>query len=196
MDGFQRRKEQKKANIYRAALELFSKQGVKTVKINDIASKAQVSPVTIYNYYGSKTVLLRQVIFKYMEEQYDFYDQLLQKDIPFPEKIESIIFKKQETAKSLHPEFLRSMMSKDPEIRAFIEDFFQKKAIPMIMEIIQEGLDQGYIMPGISTRTIMYYINMFWETINKLDILTEENRCIQMELSTLFFYGLMGKKLE
>lgn len=150
----------------------------------------------IYNYYGSKTVLLRQVIFKYMEEQYDFYDQLLQKDIPFPEKIESIIFKKQETAKSLHPEFLRSVMSKDPEIRAFIEDFFQKKAIPMIMEIIQEGLDQGYIMPGISTRTIMYYINMFWETINKLDILTEENRCIQMELSTLFFYGLMGKKLE
>lgn len=186
----------KKANIYRAALELFSKHGVKTVKINDIASKAQVSPVTIYNYYGSKTVLLRQVIFKYLEEQYDFYDQLLQKDIPFPEKIESIIFKKQETAKSLHPEFLRSVMSKDPEIRAFIEDFFQKKAIPMIMEIIQEGLDQGYIMPGISTRTIMYYINMFWETINKLDILTEENRCIQMELSTLFFYGLMGKKLE
>lgn len=196
MDGFERRKQQKKANIYRAALELFSKHGVKTVKINDIASKAQVSPVTIYNYYGSKTVLLRQVIFKYMEEQYDFYDQLLQKDIPFPEKIESIIFKKQETAKSLHPEFLRSVMSKDPEIRAFIEDFFQKKAIPMIMEIIQEGLDQGYIMPGISTRTIMYYINMFWETINKLDILTEENRCIQMELSTLFFYGLMGKKLE
>ena len=196
MDGFERRKQQKKANIYRAALELFSKHGVKTVKINDIASKAQVSPVTIYNYYGSKTVLLRQVIFKYMEEQYDFYDQLLQKDIPFPEKIESIIFKKQETAKSLHPEFLRSVMSKDPEIRAFIEDFFQKKAIPMIMEIIQEGLDQGYIMPGISTRTIMYYINMFWETINKLDILTEENRCIHMELSTLFFYGLMGKKLE
>lgn len=196
MDGFERRKQQKKANIYRAALELFSKHGVKTVKINDIAREAQVSPVTIYNYYGSKTVLLRQVIFKYMEEQYDFYDQLLQKDIPFPEKIESIIFKKQETAKSLHPEFLRSVMSKDPEIRAFIEDFFQKKAIPMIMEIIQEGLDQGYIMPGISTRTIMYYINMFWETINKLDILTEENRCIQMELSTLFFYGLMGKKLE
>ena len=43
MDGFERRKQQKKANIYRAALELFSKHGVKTVKINDIAREAQVS---------------------------------------------------------------------------------------------------------------------------------------------------------
>lgn len=194
MDGFERRQQQKKADIYRAALELFSKHGVKTVKINDIANKAQVSPVTIYNYYGSKTALLRQVIFRYMEEQYEYYELLLQKDIPFPEKIESIIFKKQETARSLHPEFLRSVMSKDSEIRAFIERFFQQKSIPMLMELIQEGLDQGYIEPGISTKTIMFYLNMFWETLNSSELLAEENKCIQMELSSLFFYGLMGKR--
>ncbi|NLT94148.1 MAG: TetR/AcrR family transcriptional regulator [Clostridia bacterium] len=196
MDGFQRRQQQKMNDIYRAALKLFSKHGVKKVKITDIAHEAQVSPVTIYNYYGSKTALLRQVVTNYLKEQYQKYELLLQQNIPFPEKIESIIFNKKETAKTLHPEFLRSVMSKDPQTRTFVEEFYQKKAIPMLMEILKEGLEQGYINPEISTRTIMFYINMFWETVYRSDILDDENRCIQMELSTVFFYGLMGKKPE
>ena len=53
MDGFNRRKEQKKESIRRAALELFKVYGFKKVSINDIASKAGVSQVTIYNHFGS-----------------------------------------------------------------------------------------------------------------------------------------------
>ncbi|MGD9143634.1 MAG: TetR family transcriptional regulator, partial [Dehalococcoidia bacterium] len=37
MDGFERRKEQKKENIRRAAIELFQNHGFKKVSISDIA---------------------------------------------------------------------------------------------------------------------------------------------------------------
>ena len=58
MDGFQRRREQKKESIRRAALDLFGVHGIKKVSVNDVARRAGVSPVTIYNYYGSKQGLV------------------------------------------------------------------------------------------------------------------------------------------
>ena len=63
MDRFERRKEQKKSNIRQAALELFKTYGFKKVSISDIAHKAGVSPVTIYNHFGSKDELVRDVVY-------------------------------------------------------------------------------------------------------------------------------------
>ena len=58
MDGFERRKEQSKEDIRRAAEELFSKFGADKVSVNDIARKAGVSQATIYNNFGSKDELV------------------------------------------------------------------------------------------------------------------------------------------
>ena len=58
MDGFERRKEQSKEDIRRAAEELFSRFGADKVSINDIARKAGVSQATIYNNFGSKEDLV------------------------------------------------------------------------------------------------------------------------------------------
>ncbi len=192
MDGFQRRKEEKQARIYQAALELFGKYGVKNVKISEIAAKADVSPVTIYNYYGSKDGLLRQVIFQFIVEKGEEYNALIHKDIPFPEKIEKIIFNKKETAKGLHPEFIQSVVSKDPEIKKFVEDFYKNKSLPMVMEIIEQGRREGYINNNISNETILFYMGMFWEVVNRPELFLEENKSIQLELSELFFYGIVG----
>jgi AcrR family transcriptional regulator len=53
MNGFERRKKRKRENICRAAFELFCTLGMQKTKIAQIAKKADVSQVTIYNYFGS-----------------------------------------------------------------------------------------------------------------------------------------------
>ena len=62
MDGFARRKEQSKEEIRKAAWELFSQHGVDKVSVMDIAHKAGVSQVTIYNNFGSKEALAREFV--------------------------------------------------------------------------------------------------------------------------------------
>jgi AcrR family transcriptional regulator len=62
LDGFERRRERKKESIRRAALELFKINGIKKVSIAEIAKKAHVSPVTIYNHFGDKNTLTCDVI--------------------------------------------------------------------------------------------------------------------------------------
>ena len=90
MNGFERRKQQKKENIIRAALELFMKYGFKKVSVNDIAVKANVSPVTIYNHYGNKDSLVYEVVRYQLGIMMESYKKIIYGNGTFPEKIEEI----------------------------------------------------------------------------------------------------------
>lgn len=50
-------------SILQTAIELFSVWGIKAVSIAEIAQKANVSQVSIYNFFGSKDNLAKQVIY-------------------------------------------------------------------------------------------------------------------------------------
>lgn len=78
MNGFERRTMLKKKNICKAAFELFSTFGVQKTNIAQIAKKANVSQVTIYNYFGSKENLLKESIKDFLEEKLKQYERLLE----------------------------------------------------------------------------------------------------------------------
>ena len=103
MDGFERRRELKKRNILDAALNLFLTNGVQKVSIAEIASKAAVSQVTIYNYFESKDNLVHEVITYYVDRVWNDYEQLFNSSLPFYEKVKQIIFDK----KKLPPTFMK-----------------------------------------------------------------------------------------
>ena len=62
MKASQRRVEQNKERIIRAALELFRVHGIRKVAINDIAQKAGASAATVYNHFGSKEALVHTAV--------------------------------------------------------------------------------------------------------------------------------------
>lgn len=196
LDGFEKRRQKKKESIRRAAFELFSVYGVQKVTIAEIAKKANVSQVTIYNYFGSKDELLKDVVVDLMERKWREYKELLAGDLPFQKKIEAIIFDKRETAKNINQDFLKSIYLNNPEIREYLEEFYEKKSIPMVLEIIEQGKKEGYINRDISMEAILFYMNIFKEAVSNSDFFSNHNRDIQLDLNNLFFYGLVGKPLE
>ncbi|MBE0466900.1 MAG: TetR/AcrR family transcriptional regulator [Candidatus Desulforudis sp.] len=197
MDGFQRRRERKKESIRRAALELYSKYGVQKVRVAEIAKKAKVSQVTIYNYFGGKNELLRDVISRLLNEKLQEHIELVETDLPFPEKIEKFISEKTRDLAALNPDFLKSIMSEDPAIKEMVEDFAKYRFIPLMLNFIEKGKNDGYINKSISTEAILLYINIFKEA-KRSDMLLdqEQNQRLFKELATLFYYGLLGKPRE
>lgn len=195
MDGYQKRTEKKKESIRKAALDLFSEFGIEKVTISEIAKKANVSPVTIYNYFGSKDDLVKHVIAYSFNEAIETRITLIESDIPFPEKIEKLIFKKAAYIETLNPEFLMKVISNDPDIRAIVDDMYQK-SIPIMVKLFEEGKKEGYIDPNISTETLLMYVNMFKQAINQFQLsdTPEKNSQITKEFGQLFFYGLLNKK--
>jgi len=194
VDGFERRRERKKENIRQAAFELFSAHGVQKVSIAEIAKKAQVSQVTIYNYFGSKDDLMRDVLSVLLDKRLKEDTEAIESDLPFPKKIEAFISERTGDIASLDPDFLESIMSEDPIIRQMAKDFTQNKFIPLMLRLIEKGKEEGYIHHNISNEAILRYINMFRRGKNSDEFLDlKENKQLIKELATLFFYGVMGK---
>ena len=75
-------REEKRA-IKEAAFLLFSERGFNEVKIEHIAKEANVSQVTIYNHFGSKDALFRELIQEFIICEFQYYKDLAAEKLPF-----------------------------------------------------------------------------------------------------------------
>ena len=197
MNGFERRKEQKKDSIQRAALELFKVYGFKKVSINDIANKAGVSPVTIYNHFGSKDELVRKVVKAQFLSMLEKYRAIIDGESPFLEKLETIVFDKTEIASQFHGELAQTLLQNDPEMKQFIDTLWQRDVNQMTIDLLEEGKRQGYVNLETSQEALLLYLELFRRGVSASpDLLAdmEPNVTFFRELNYLFLYGLMGRK--
>ncbi|MBP1917471.1 AcrR family transcriptional regulator [Lederbergia galactosidilyticus] len=193
MDGFEKRRELKKRDILEAALALFMEYGIQKVSITEIAKKANVSQVTIYNYFESKDNLVRLVFKFYVDEIWDEQKRLLVNDLPFNEKIKKIIFEKGIAANQISERFFQDFMKDYASGQSYVEEVYQKEALPLFIKLFNEGREQGYIDSEISDEAILFYLKMFQEYLQREDVVIM-TLPIAEDLTKLFFYGIAGRK--
>lgn len=187
-NGFQLRKQKKMDGILRAAVKLFSRRGVKEVTIAEIAKKAGVSQVSIYNYFGSKRDLARQAVFAIMNENMAVFETLVNSDLSFQEKFGRMVWEKMQTRDQYGEEFIQSDIWMDPDIQAFLDEFIHTRVVPLMLELVEQGRREGCVNPEISDRAILVYIRMFYKLAARENFPVN----IKYELAALFFYGLLG----
>ncbi|KOY81196.1 TetR/AcrR family transcriptional regulator [Lysinibacillus macroides] len=193
MDGFEKRRDQKKKNILKAALTLFMEYGIHKVAIAEIAKKASVSQVTIYNYFDSKDNLVRFVFKFYVDQVWKEQKELLERNLPFNEKIKKIIFEKGTAASQISEKFFQDFMKDYASGQSYAEEIYEKEALPLLIKLFNEGREQGYIDAEVSDEAILFYLKMFQEYLQREDS-TKMALPIAEELTKLFFYGIAGKR--
>lgn len=194
MNGFERRTEQKKEQILKVALELFSQHGFKKVSISDIAHKADVSPVTIYNHFGSKDGLIRESIKRQIILIMDKYRAIINGKGTFAEKLEKIVFDKVGMAALYGGELLSLLLTSDEEMNRYVNDVMVKESLELTMHLFEEGRRQGYLSKTISNETITIYLEILKTGISSSRLLqpgSESYPRIVGELNQLFLYGLI-----
>jgi AcrR family transcriptional regulator len=189
------RKEKNRGRIRIAALELFEKHGFKKVSVNDIADKAGVSPVTIYNNFGNKDELIRDVIKNLSTELLKNYEGIVRSDKPFLEKLDAVIFNKARVANLFQGELIQSVMKNDPEIYQFVVNIRRNEADKLILELFNEGKEQGYVSPGFSKDSILLYMEILRQGIFAIPDFSERIKNkpnIMREIISLAVYGFNG----
>lgn len=194
MDGFEKRREQKKKDIVEAALALFMEYGIQKVSISEIASKAKVSQVTIYNYFESKDNLVRFVFKFYVDQIWNEQKGLLESEHPFNEKIKGVIFEKGNRANQIGEKFFQDFMKDYASGQSYVEELYTKEALPLLMKLFDEGRVQGYIDSTVSNEAILFYLQMFQQYLQREDI-SHIVLPIAEDLTKLFFYGIAGKRV-
>jgi len=202
MDGFERRKEQSKEDIRQAAWELFSQFGVDRVSIADIARKAGVSQATIYNNFGSKDAIVREFVASAVEQLVTLTEDALTPNLPYQEKIAAFLQSIANMMANGDPStaertfFATSVdIQNDPEIKK-IREIAGKKIINLMLNLVDEGRQQGMVNTKIPDDVLVIYFSAFMDVfVNpQLQSSFTQNPGIVQEMGELMMFGLSGKK--
>ncbi len=196
MNGFEKRANLIKEKIKKTTLGLLRTSDPKRIRVADISKQANVSQVTIYNYFGSKEALLREVIKDYLDKGTADFEEVMKKGLSLREKIEYIIFLEKEIYKELPLGVLKELISEDQELTAYIEEQYNQKAIPLTIQMIQEGKESGEISDHISIENVLVFIQLYMNQYETLLDMAQKSGDMDKFLEGMvhmFFYGVCGK---
>ncbi len=160
MNGFERRKEQSKENILKSVEALISKYGISKVSVNDIAHKAGVSQVTIYNLFGSKDKLIQACIQTICNRFIERFREIIKMNKPYPEKLNEVLRYIVETSEAIG---LADIINQDnPQLSKLMEGAWSQ----LFLEFIKQGKEQGYLNPDLSDEAIRIYLEFLKQSRN------------------------------
>ena len=199
MDGFEKRRNDKKKAIMQTALELFDQYGFDKISVSDIAEKAHVSRASIYNFFESKDNLRRIIIKDILDDSIEKVQKLLEEQGNFIDKISKYIQVRTWYYSRHNVQFFFDTVESDPELRQYFNDFIAAHR-QLLMKFIDEGKQSGVFSPDVSGTAIEIYIDTFQSyyihNINKNEIpnALEHNPKLVQEVHQMFLNGLINHK--
>ena len=193
MNGYEKRTIAKKNAIIEAARELFVTRGMHDVSISEIAKRAGVSQVSIYNYFGDKNTLAKDFLASYIETVIQKYSQIMALDISFTEKIEQIIQMKSDAIREATLSFFNKKALDDKIFLQVYQEAFLERMKALFCDFIESGKKEGAIDQTIRNEAYMSYF-MTSLTLMQQPGFMAETSDYKIGLMHLFLYGIVGKK--
>ncbi len=195
MDGFEKRREKKKEAILNSALSLFKQYGYNKVTIAEIAKKASVSQVSIYNFFESKENLKFELIKKIMNEHYSQLIRIFHNGESSRERFEKLLTSRIDFFKSFPSHFILETLGNDAQIRESIVRENYDKFTYVFLDFIEEGKKEGIIDDSISRETMHTIIDIiqFYFINNPLGVQKFDNN---PQLTNEFFAFLTNAFLK
>ncbi|EAC2132592.1 HTH-type transcriptional repressor KstR2 [Listeria monocytogenes] len=191
MNNYEKRTLSKKTAIIEAAQILFGKQGFTAVSIKDIAALADVSQVSIYNYFGSKEALIGECARVIMQDTIALAEEILASEGTFTQKLERAIQLCNTEINLSLSKFISKEASKDQQFLILLVNNINSLKKDIYMKYVAAGKEAQVIDNAISDEVIQLFI----DAINSLGLTVPEEGLEekQAEIIQLFLYGLIGQ---
>lgn len=192
MNQYQKTTEKKKQAIVQAALRLFKDKGFKETSIKSIAEAAEVSPVSIYNYFGSKDNLVALCVNDLFEEITQQAEDILNSDLDFKTKLDHAFALCQEKMSQQISAYFQDKMVEDSVFSTLLTRAITAKKRDIYRAYIELGKEEGAIAEDLSTELILNVMDALNGMGNQLahsDILETEVE----QIHQIFLYGIFGK---
>ncbi len=184
-----------KEKLILTAKELFWKFGIKRVTVEEICEKAEVSKMTFYRNFSNKFEICKAVLDGVYKTSFDWYEEIMAREIPFPEKIEQTILLKLKMAEDISTEFLNDLISLDnTELQSYLATK-QQEMLGKIMADYKTAQENGEIRKDLNINLIPMYTEALRNMLSNpalasMNIPPEE---LTREMTNLFFYGIMPR---
>ena len=160
------------------------------VSVEEICRKAEVSKMTFYKYFANKEDLFRHVWDQWIEDGFTYLDDIDALNIPFPEKIRTILQYKLDFAARMGSDLIEDFLHTDIDIHSFSD---------RLLEWLLEAQARGDIRPGVRPEFMLAAFDRIYYTLSRDDELRGLYPDIAMftrEIFNFYFYGIMGLPAE
>lgn len=193
MNQYQKTTEKKKQAIIQAALRLFKDKGFKETSIKSIAEVAEVSPVSIYNYFGSKDNLVALCVNDLFEEITQQAENILNSDLDFKTKLNQAFSLCQEKMSQQISDYFQDKMVEDSVFSTLLAKAITVKKRDIYRAYIELGKEEGLIAEDLSTELTLNVMDALNGMGNQLD--HSDNLETEVEqIHQIFLYGIFGQK--
>lgn len=193
MNQYQKTTEKKKQAIIQAALRLFKDKGFKETSIKSIAEAAEVSPVSIYNYFGSKDNLVTLCVNDLFEEITQQAEDILKSNLAFNTKLDQALDLCQEKMSQQISDYFQDKMVEDSVFSTLLTKAITAKKCDIYRAYIHLGKAEGLIAEDLSTELILNVMDALNGMGNQLA--HSDNLETEVEqIHQIFLYGILGKK--
>ena len=193
MNQYQKTTEKKKQAIIQAALRLFKDKGFKQTSIKSIAEAAEVSPVSIYNYFGSKDNLVALCVNDLFEEVTQQAEDILNSNLDFKTKLNQAFALCQEKMSQQISDYFQDKMVEDSVFSTLLTKAITAKKGDIYRAYIHLGKAEGLIAEDLSTELILNVMDALNGMGNQLA--HSDNLETEVEqIHQIFLYGILGKK--
>ncbi|MGE5606159.1 MAG: TetR/AcrR family transcriptional regulator [Bacteroidota bacterium] len=192
---------EKRMEILKAAIDLFSENGFERTTVDEIAARANVGKGTIYLYFANKEQIFIAIIESGVQYILNRMNEILNQPGDFRERLQDLLRQHLQFAEN-HRKFYRLFIKeglnlkligdKDSQVR-ILE--MHKKAHQQLTEFMQIGIDQNQLRNGdpdifaFAFSGILSHFCFHWLTERENDSLVE-----QMPVILDLFYNGVGKK--
>ena len=193
MNQYQKTTEKKKQAIIQAALQLFKEKGFKETSIKSIAEVAEVSPVSIYNYFGGKDNLVALCVNDLFEEVTQQAEDILNSNLDFKTKLNQAFSLCQEKMSRQISDYFQDKMVKEPTFSTLLAKAITVKKRDIYRAYIELGKEEGAIAEDLSTELILNVMDALNSMGNQLTHSANLETEVE-QIHSIFLYGIFGKK--
>ena len=193
MNQYQKTTEKKKQAIIQAALRLFKDKGFKETSIKSIAEAAEVSPVSIYNYFGSKDNLVALCVNDLFEEITQQAEDILKSNLAFNTKLDQALELCQEKMSQQISYYFQDKTVIDPAFSSLLTKAITAKKRDIYRTYINLGKEEGLIARDLSTELILNVMDALNSVGNQLAHSYNLETDVE-QIHQIFLYGILEKK--
>ena len=175
MDGFERRTEEKKKKVLRAAFDLMNTDtGIENLTIDAVAKKANVGKTSIFKYFGSKEGLIYEVFFAFMNDLGQEAKALIAENLPFEETLIAMSENKIRYLNRVNKQFYIDLMTyytkKEKKEFSDAMDAYTQESFSIMLDLFHRGRKEGKVDLKYSDEFLILYFQAMVEGISKPEI--------------------------
>lgn len=186
-----------KERIILGGEELFLTAGIRSVTMDDIAKHLGMSKKTIYQFFKDKNELVIALVKKKLQEDEDQMCMIIGQSGNVIEELINMMKCSEEIFSRINPIVIHDMQKYHPDAWREFQNFKSGVLVHTLEELLNKGIQQGYIRPDIDVKIIarmrVMQVEMGFDT--KLYPIAEFSVWkVQYQLLEHFTYGICTLK--